>query len=82
MSRPIWSLLNFFLLKGLMILRQAFKGYHKNQIPKQTGIHSTHTLMVSLKEFFEKDDFEKNQQMVKRMKNYPACKELHPLTVQ
>ena len=33
-------------------------------------------LKVILKEFFEKDDFEKNQQMTKNMKNYPSCKEL------
>ena len=40
------------------------------------------TLMVFLKEFFEKDDFEKNQQMTKHIKNYPACKELSPLAVR
>ena len=32
------------------------------------------TLMVFLKELFEKDDFEKHQQTTKGMKNYPACK--------
>ena len=36
--------------------------------------------MVFLKEFFEKDGFEKNQQTKKQMKNYPACKELNQLT--
>ena len=35
------------------------------------------SLMVFLKEFFEKVDFEKNQQTTKKKKkNYPACKEL------
>ena len=34
------------------------------------------TLMVLPKEFFEKVDFEKNQQIHKSMQNYPACKEL------
>ena len=34
------------------------------------------TLMVFLKEFFEKVDFEKKkQEMTKNMKNLPACKE-------
>ena len=32
--------------------------------------------MVFLKFYFEKVDFEKNQQMTKNMKNYSACKEL------
>ena len=41
------------------------------------------TLMVFLKEFFEKDDFEKKyQQMSKHMKNYPACIELNSLNVK
>ena len=34
------------------------------------------TLMVFLKEFFKKDDFEKNQQVAKRMKNGPSSKRL------
>ena len=34
------------------------------------------TLMVFLKEIFEKADFEKNQQKTKRMKNYPVDNEL------
>ena len=34
------------------------------------------TLLVFLKEFFKKVDFEKkNEQTTKRMQNYPACKE-------
>ena len=34
------------------------------------------TLMVLMKERFEKDDFEENKQTKKkRMKNYPACEE-------
>ena len=33
------------------------------------------TLRVFLKEFFEKVNFEKCQQMTKIMKNYPACKD-------
>ena len=32
--------------------------------------------MVLLKEFFEKVDFEKNQQTTKRMENYPVGEEL------
>ena len=39
------------------------------------------TLMVFPKEVFEKDDFEKNQQTTKKLKIYPACKELNTLTV-
>ena len=35
-----------------------------------------HMLIIFLKEFFEKVNFEKNQQMTKLMKNYPACKEV------
>ena len=31
--------------------------------------------MVFLKQFFEKVDFEKNQQTTKSMENYPVCKE-------
>ena len=38
------------------------------------------TLMVFLKEFFEKDDFVKIQHATKHLKNYPACKEPNPLT--
>ena len=30
--------------------------------------------MVLLKEFFQKVNFEKNQQVAKSMQNYPACK--------
>ena len=33
------------------------------------------TLMIFLKEFFEKVDFEKNQQTTKSMINYTGCKE-------
>ena len=33
--------------------------------------------MVFLKEFFEKVDFEKNQQTTKKPEKYPACKELN-----
>ena len=36
--------------------------------------------MEFLKEYFEKDDFEKNQQMTKSMKNFPGGKELMPET--
>ena len=32
--------------------------------------------MICLKEFFEKVDFEKNQQTTKSMKKYPTYKEL------
>ena len=32
------------------------------------------TLMVFLKEYFEKVDFEKNQQTTKNMQNYPGAK--------
>ena len=35
------------------------------------------TLMVFLEEFFEKADFEKNQQTTKSMKYYPVGKELN-----
>ena len=35
------------------------------------------TLMVFLKEFFEKVDFEKNQRTTKSMKNFPGGKELN-----
>ena len=31
------------------------------------------TLMVFLKEFFEKINFEKNRQTTQKMQNYPAC---------
>ena len=34
------------------------------------------TLIVFLKVYFEKANFEKNQQTTKNMQNYPACKEL------
>ena len=34
------------------------------------------TRMAFLKEIFDKDDCEKIKQTTKRMKNYPACKEL------
>ena len=34
------------------------------------------TLMVFLKEFFEKVDFKGNHQTTKSIQNYPACKEL------
>ena len=34
-------------------------------------------LMVFLKDFFEKFDFENNQKTTKSMQNYPACKELN-----
>ena len=42
----------------------------------------TVTLMVFLKEFFERDDFEKKLQTTKLRKNCPAYKELNPLTVK
>ena len=32
--------------------------------------------ILFLKEFLQKVNFEKNQQMIKCMKNYPACNEL------
>ena len=38
--------------------------------------------MVFLKQFFEKDDFEKNQQTTKNPENYPSCKEINPLIVR
>ena len=34
------------------------------------------TLMMFLKDIFEKINFEKNQQMMENHKNYPACIEL------
>ena len=40
------------------------------------------TLMVYLKEFFEKVDFEKCQQLTKSMPNYPEGKELTRIHLQ
>ena len=37
------------------------------------------TLIVFLKELYEKVNFEKNQQTTKKHENYPACKELKVL---
>ena len=37
------------------------------------------TLMVFLKDLFEKVNFQNNPQMTKSMQNYPACKELYVL---
>ena len=42
--------------------------------PTKSGSKLYDILMVSLNEFFVKDAFEKNQQTIKRMKNYPACR--------
>ena len=39
-------------------------------------IQTIYILIVFLKEFFEKVNFEKIQQMTKNMKNYPEYKEL------
>ena len=36
-----------------------------------------HSDGIFMKEFFKKEDFEKSQHMTKRMKNYPARKELN-----
>ena len=38
-----------------------------------TGSKLFDLLMVFLKEFFQKLNFEKNQQKAKNMKNYPVC---------
>ena len=42
-----------------------------------SGSKQFDTLMVFPKEFFEKVDFEKNQQTAKNHENCPACKELY-----
>ena len=39
-------------------------------------IHTFGTLIVFMKEFFEKVNFEKSADDEKIMKNYPACKEI------
>ena len=42
----------------------------------RSGSKPFDTLIVSLNEFFEKVIFEKSADGIKRMKNYPACKEI------
>ena len=42
-----------------------------------SGSNLFDTQMVFLKEFFEKVDFEKNQQMTKEHKNFPGGNELN-----